>query len=115
MRGRGHSLSPPQSGCQIARTKGRPGPISVPARIFTTANIVHTRDMNGLLFLCATFLGIVSLGGLIVLLVASRTAPEGFESEADGFVGLTKGDEMLLNEFASQRAALLNAGIQASV
>lgn len=52
--------------------------------------------------------------GLLVLFYATRSAPEGFESQDEGFVGLTKGDEMLLNEYAAQRASLLSAGMQAS-
>jgi hypothetical protein len=34
--------------------------------------------------------------------IAMRNAPEGYENE-EGFVGMTKGDEMLLNEFAAHR------------
>ncbi len=64
--------------------------------------------MNSVLFYLMVCIGIVVVAGLLVLIFATRNAPEGFESTDEGFVGLTKGDEMLLNEFAAQRAALLN-------
>jgi hypothetical protein len=41
------------------------------------------------------------LGGVIAI-VALRNAPEGYETD-EGFVGLTKGDEVLLKEFAEGR------------
>jgi len=41
------------------------------------------------------------LGGVIAV-VALRNAPEGYETD-EGFVGLTKGDEVLLKEFAQGR------------
>lgn len=70
--------------------------------------------MNNILFYALMGSGLVIVAGLVVLFFATRSAPEGFESQEEGFVGLTKGDEMLLNEYAAQRAALLNAGMQAS-
>jgi len=42
------------------------------------------------------------LGGVIAI-VALRNAPEGYETD-EGFVGLTKGDELLLKEFADRRS-----------
>lgn len=39
------------------------------------------------------------VAGGVIAFVALRNAPEGFESE-EGFVGLTKGDEVLLKQFA---------------
>lgn len=41
------------------------------------------------------------LGGVIAF-VALRNAPEGFEDE-DGFVGLTRGDEVLLKQFGHRQ------------
>lgn len=70
--------------------------------------------MSNALFYFLITSGIVVVAGLVVLFFAVRSAPEGFESQDEGFVGLTKGDQMLLHEFASQRAALLNAGIHAA-
>jgi hypothetical protein len=70
--------------------------------------------MNNAIFYFMIASGMVVVAGLVVLFFAVRSAPEGFESHDEGFVGLTKGDQMLLNEFAAQRAALLNAGIHAA-
>jgi len=74
----------------------------------------YTGVMNNALFYLLISAGMVVVAGLVVLYFAMRSAPEGFESQEEGFVGLTKGDEMLLNEFAAQRAALLNAGVHAA-
>ena len=41
----------------------------------------------------------VMVVGAIIGVVALRNAPEGYEDE-DGFVGVTKGDELLLKQFA---------------
>jgi hypothetical protein len=49
----------------------------------------------------------VVVGGIIAV-VGLRNAPEGYEDEF-GFTGLTKGDEVLLNEFAQQRYAFAHA------
>jgi len=67
--------------------------------------------MNSVLFYLLLGTGIVVASGLVVLFFATRSAPEGFESTDDGFVGLTKGDEVLLHEFAAQRAALLSGSM----
>jgi hypothetical protein len=50
---------------------------------------------------------VVVVGGIIAV-VALRNAPEGYEDE-NGFTGLTRGDEVLLNEFAQQRYAFAHA------
>lgn len=70
--------------------------------------------MNNALFYFVMASGIVVVAGLIVLSFAMRSAPEGFEKTDEGFIGLTRGDEMLLNEFAAQRAALLNPSTHAA-
>jgi hypothetical protein len=57
-------------------------------------------------FLVITAIMVV-IGGIIAV-VALRNAPEGYEDEY-GFTGLTKGDEVLLNEFAHQRYAFVHA------
>ena len=49
--------------------------------------------------------------GAIIAFVALRNAPEGYETD-EGFVGLTKGDEVLLKEFAEGRHY---AAFQASI
>jgi hypothetical protein len=64
--------------------------------------------MNNALFYFLLISGLIVVAGSAIAFVAMRNAPEGFENE-EGFIGLTKGDEMLLNEFASQRAALLGS------
>lgn len=71
----------------------------------------HTHSMNSVPFYLLIGAGIVVAAGLVVLLFAMHSAPEGFESTDEGFVGLTKGDELLLNEFAAQRAALLGGSM----
>lgn len=77
-------------------------------------SIRHTGHMSNAVFYFLISSGVAVVAGLVVLFFAMRSAPEGFESQEEGFVGLTKGDEMLLNEFAAQRAALLNAGMHAA-
>jgi hypothetical protein len=48
-------------------------------------------------------LGVFALAaGGIIAFFALRDAPEGFENE-EGFVGVTKGDEVLLKQFARER------------
>jgi hypothetical protein len=42
----------------------------------------------------------MAAGGVIAF-VALRNAPEGYEDE-EGFVGVTKGDELLLKQFAKE-------------
>ncbi len=64
--------------------------------------------MSNALFYFLSISGIVVVAGSVVAYVAMRNAPEGYESD-EGFIGLTKGDEVLLNQFASQRAALVGA------
>ena len=43
----------------------------------------------------------VMVVGLVITVVALRNAPEGFEDD-DGFVGVTKGDELLLKQYSEQ-------------
>lgn len=93
---------------------GIPARFHVGTRMAVAGAIRHTRRMTNALFYLLITSGIVVVAGLVVLFFALRNAPEGFESQDEGFVGLTKGDEMLLNEFAAQRAALLNAGMHAA-
>ena len=64
--------------------------------------------MNNAFFYLLIVAGLIVAAGGVVMFFALRNAPEGFEGE-EGFIGLTKGDEVLLNEFAAQRAALLAA------
>ena len=42
------------------------------------------------------------VAGGIIAFFALRNAPEGFEGD-EGFVGVTKGDEVLLKEFANRQ------------
>lgn len=69
--------------------------------------------MNNALFYLLVLAGLVVVAGCVITYVAMRQAPEGFENE-EGFIGLTKGDEVLLNQFASQRAALLQTATHAT-
>lgn len=66
--------------------------------------------MNNALFYVLIVAGIVVAAGGVITFFAMRNAPEGFENE-EGFIGLTKGDEVLLNQFAAQRAALLAGAV----
>lgn len=91
-----------------------PARFHVGTRMAGVDPIRHTGRMSNALFYLLTISGIVVVAGLVVLFFAMRNVPEGFESQDEGFVGLTKGDEMLLNEFAAQRTALLNAGMHAA-
>ena len=66
--------------------------------------------MHSALFYVLAIASLILVAGSAITFVALRTAPEGFENE-EGFVGLTKGDERLLNEFAEFRQqALTNGG-----
>lgn len=96
------------------RLTGIPARFHVGTRMAGIGPIRHTDLMSNTLFYLLITSGIVVVVGLVVLFFAMRNAPEGFENQEEGFVGLTKGDEMLLNEFAAQRAALLNAGMHAA-
>lgn len=58
--------------------------------------------MNTTLVYLLIIAGLVMVAGGVIAFVAMRNAPEGFENE-EGFIGATKGDAMLLNEFAAQR------------
>jgi hypothetical protein len=58
--------------------------------------------MNTTLVYLLIIAGLIMIAGGVIAFVALRNAPEGFEDET-GFVGATKGDEALLDEFAAQR------------
>jgi hypothetical protein len=58
--------------------------------------------MHSALFYFLAIFGVIVVAGGVIAFFALRHAPDGFEDE-DGFTGITKGDEMLLNEFAQQR------------
>ncbi len=59
--------------------------------------------MNSTFYYAVVLSGLILAVGSLIMVVALRNAPEGFEGE-DGFVGLTKGDEQLLGEFAAFRS-----------
>ncbi len=59
--------------------------------------------MNSTLYYVVVLSGLILAVGSLIMVVALRNAPEGFEGE-DGFVGLTKGDQQLLGEFAAFRS-----------
>jgi len=54
--------------------------------------------MQSALFYLLGLGAFVLVSGGIIALFALRNAPEGFEDE-DGFVGITRGDEVLLKQF----------------
>jgi len=59
--------------------------------------------MDSTLYYVVVISGLILAVGSLIMVVALRNAPEGFEGE-EGFVGLTKGDEQLLSEFAAFRS-----------
>jgi hypothetical protein len=63
--------------------------------------------MQSAIFYLLVIGSLILVAGSVIAVVAFRNAPEGFENE-EGFIGVTKGDELLLDQFAAQRAALLN-------
>lgn len=65
------------------------------------------RPMHSALFYVLAITSLIVVAGSAIAFVAIRNAPEGFENE-EGFVGLTKGDEVLLNQFAEYRNAFMN-------
>ena len=56
---------------------------------------------SALFYLVGLTLFALVVGG-VVTFVALRNAPEGFEGE-DGFVGVTRGDELLLKEYEARQ------------
>jgi hypothetical protein len=58
--------------------------------------------MHSVLFYFLVIGSLILVAGSVITVVAMRNAPEGYENE-EGFVGLTKGDERLLSEFAQFR------------
>lgn len=69
--------------------------------------------MQSALFYLLVIGSLILVAGSVIMFVALRNAPEGFESE-EGFIGLTKGDEVLLNQFAAERDALLKMSSHAA-
>jgi hypothetical protein len=58
--------------------------------------------MNSVLYYILGLGAFVTIAGAIIAVYAVRTAPEGYEDE-DGFVGVTKGDEVLLAQFQKEQ------------
>ena len=54
--------------------------------------------MHSVLYYLLGLGAFVTVVGTIIAVYAMRTAPEGYE-DAEGFVGVTKGDEVLLAQF----------------
>ena len=69
--------------------------------------------MQSALFYLVAIGSLILVAGSVIAVVALRNAPEGYENE-EGFIGITKGDEILLNQFATQRAALMGGSHSAA-
>lgn len=61
--------------------------------------------MHSLLYYMLGLGAFVTIAGSIIAFFAVRNAPEGFEDET-GFVGVTKGDEVLLAQFQKDFASV---------
>jgi len=70
-------------------------------------DIGHTLSMQTAIFYLLAIGSLILVAGSVIAFFAFRNAPEGFEGE-EGFIGVTKGDEVLLDQFAAQRAALMS-------
>ena len=75
--------------------------IRVAARIGKIVPIEHYQPMHSVLYYLLGLGAFVTIAGAIITVYAVRHAPEGFEDE-DGFVGVTKGDEVLLAQFQKE-------------
>ena len=58
--------------------------------------------MHSVLYYILGLGAFVTIAGAIIAVYAVRTAPEGYEDEG-GFVGVTKGDEVLLEQFQKEQ------------
>ena len=58
--------------------------------------------MHSALYYILGFGAFATVAGASIAVVAMRRAPEGYE-DAEGFVGITKGDELLLKQFAEEQ------------
>lgn len=62
--------------------------------------------MHSALFYIVALGSLMLVAGTVIAIHALRNAPEGYENEHEGFVGLTAGDEKLLHEFAAFKAQM---------
>ena len=58
--------------------------------------------MNTVLYYALGLGAFVTIAGAVIAVYAMRKAPEGFEDES-GFVGVTKGDELLLAQYQKEQ------------
>ena len=71
--------------------------------------------MHSVLFYVLGLGAFVLVAGAVIAVHAIKNAPEGFENE-EGFVGMTKGDELLLKQFAEeQQVASLHGPVDLAV
>ena len=63
--------------------------------------IEHYQPMHSVLYYLLGLGAFVMIAGAIIAVYAVRNAPEGYE-DAEGFVGVTKGDEVLLAQFQKE-------------
>ena len=81
--------------------------IHVGVRIGDFEAFGHPCRMHSALFYVLSLTSLIVVAGSVIAFFAIRNAPEGYENE-EGFVGLTKGDELLLSQFAEFRQAFVN-------
>ena len=59
--------------------------------------------MHSVLYYLLGLGAFVTVAGAVIAVYAVRNAPEGYE-DAEGFVGVTKGDEVLLAQYQKEHA-----------
>jgi hypothetical protein len=70
--------------------------------------------MHSALYYFLVIASIILVAGSVITVIALCNAPEGYENE-EGFVGITKGDERLLNEYASFRQQMTGSHGQSAM
>jgi hypothetical protein len=70
--------------------------------------------MNSVLYYILGLGAFVMIAGAVIAVYAVRNAPEGYEDE-EGFVGVTKGDEVLLAQFKEQHFSAVHGPMDVAV
>ena len=69
--------------------------------------------MQSALYYLVGFAAFALITGGLIAFFALRSAPEGYEDET-GFVGVTKGDEILLKQFGHGHRYTVHGGMDAA-
>ena len=70
--------------------------------------------MNSVLYYILGLGAFVTIAGAIIAVYAVRNAPEGHEDE-EGFIGVTKGDEVLLAQYKEQQFSSVHGPMDLAV